>query len=120
MGKVVKQYDRRTVVFKLSVLDIDTENMDLDLKEDFSYNLKVSSSEDRDDVLFEKEDIEFDVRPKNNEVRVQFNEDDLREHGVFIAELRVTINDPETEEVDWVERSRDLPLVILPSVHKES
>lgn len=84
--------------------------------EDYTYDLADSVASltvaDLDGtVLFSKSDSDFDKIDADDELRVQFLEDDLSDTGDYIAELKVEFYDS-TGTHKLTEKSRDLEMTI--------
>jgi len=107
--------ERQTVAFDLSQIN-DLGGLDIDLATEVEYSLAVANS-GTGDILFRKEDMDFDIETEDEEALVRFDETDLSETGSFDVEFMVTIDHDTTADVDWIEKSRNFRMYIQESLH---
>jgi len=108
--------ERQTVAFDLSQIDTELADLDIDLVQEVDYSL-VAGNSSTGDVLFTKENMDFDIDTTDEEALVRFDESDLSETGSFDVEFMVTIDDDTTADVDWIEKSRNFRMYIKESIH---
>jgi len=108
--------ERQTVAFDLSSIDPELGDYDIDLETEIEYSLVVVNSSSGE-VLFSKDDVDFDIKTTEEEAWVQFDESDLSETGSFDVEFMVTIDDDTTDDIDWIEKSKNFKMYIQESLH---
>lgn len=111
MALEFKVGEKQTVVVDLNI-DVNIENFSPEQIDDVK---AVLSANDQDgNVLFTKEDSDFYYDLEEMKAMVEFNQQDLSEPGVFDVEIRMDIYIGEA--LQWIEKTRDLKMVIKRSL----